>query len=171
MHPVVRDEIVYVSADPDRVRGPVTPAALAAAVLVLSEATWGDDDYTRRQLRHVVQSAGGSLQPAIEVENVETALEVAALGIADAVTARGVVRRQRDRLATSLFSVSPRAPSLRPLRDRAPARRDTVTPGPGRDRDGHRTHARDLRAVIDGPSTTRRSVHGWLPVPSGRQGP
>ncbi|GAA2878401.1 hypothetical protein GCM10010472_40240 [Pseudonocardia halophobica] len=64
-----------------------------------------------------MQSAGGSLQPAIEVENVETAFEVAALGIADAVTARSVVRRQRDRPAAPL------------------------------------------------------SVHGWVAVPSGRQGP
>jgi hypothetical protein len=40
----------------------------------LSEVTWGDDDYIRQQLKCAVQAAGGSLQAAIELENVETAL-------------------------------------------------------------------------------------------------
>lgn len=106
VRPVVRDEVVYVSADAERVRAPISPTALGAASLVLSEATWGHDDYTRRRLDRAVQSVGGSLRPAIEVENVETALEVAALGIADAVTARGVLRHQQPRLATPLFSAS-----------------------------------------------------------------
>jgi DNA-binding transcriptional LysR family regulator len=106
VRPVVRDEVVYVSAHSDRVTDVKTPADIASAPLVLSEATWGDDDYTRRQLRQAVQSAGGSLHAAIEVENVETALEVAALGIADAITARSVLRRQQNRLTTPLFSAS-----------------------------------------------------------------
>jgi len=84
----------------------VTPADLAAARLVLSEATWGDDDYTRSRLRQAVQSVGGSLHAAIEVENVETALEVAALGIADTVTARGALRPQHGRVAAPLYSTS-----------------------------------------------------------------
>jgi DNA-binding transcriptional LysR family regulator len=111
VRPVVRDEVVYVSADPACVTGPVTPADLAAATLVLSEATWGDDDYTRRRLRHLVQSVGGSLRAVIEVENVETALEVAALGIADAITARSILQRQEGRLAAPLFS-APLEPRL-----------------------------------------------------------
>ena len=48
----------------------------------------------------------GSLHAAIEVENVETALEVAALGIADTVTARGALRRQHGRVAAPLYSTS-----------------------------------------------------------------
>ncbi|NEA98523.1 LysR family transcriptional regulator [Streptomyces sp. SID13726] len=108
--PVTRDEVVYVTADPDRVQRAVTCTDLAAATLVLSEATWGDADYTRQQLRNAVQSVGGTLQAAIEVENVETALEVAALGLADAITARSVVRRYQDKLPAQLhcFSLEPR---------------------------------------------------------------
>ncbi|MEO6827679.1 MAG: LysR family transcriptional regulator [Microbacteriaceae bacterium] len=106
VRPVARDEIVYVTADPDRVRRFVTPADLAAATLVLSEATWGDNDYTRQQLRKAVQSVGATFQAAIEVENVETALEVAAMGLADAITARSVVRRQQDKLPAQLYSFS-----------------------------------------------------------------
>lgn len=106
VRPVVRDEIVYVSADPDRVTSAMTPSALAGAPLVLSQATWGDDDFTRSQLRQAVQSVGGSLQADVEVEDAETALEVAALGIADAITARSILRRHRDRLSAPLFSAS-----------------------------------------------------------------
>jgi DNA-binding transcriptional LysR family regulator len=106
VRPVTRDEIVYVSTDPEHVRDVVTPTDIATATLVLSEVTWGDDDYTRQQLRNAVQSVGGSLQAAIEVENVETALEVAALGLADAITARTVVRRQQDRSGAQLFTAS-----------------------------------------------------------------
>lgn len=106
VRPVAQDEVVYVSADPDRIRGVVTPTDLAAATLVLSEVTWGDADYTRQQLRRAVQSVGATLQAAIEVENVETALEVAALGLADAITARSVVRRQQDKLPAQLYTFS-----------------------------------------------------------------
>lgn len=106
VRPVVQDEIVYVSANADRATQAKTPTDLAAAQLVLSEVSWGDEDYTRRQLRHAVQQVGGSLQVAIEVENVETALEVAALGIADAVTARSVLHRFGGKLTTPLFATS-----------------------------------------------------------------
>lgn len=109
VQPLIRDEVVYVSADPQRVRKPVTAAELAAAPLVLSEASWGNEDSTRRQLARAVQSVGGTLRPRIEVEDIETALEVAALGLADTVTARGLLHRLGDRLSPGL-----RWTSLRP---------------------------------------------------------
>lgn len=104
VQPVLRDENVYVSAVADRVRKPVRPEDLGKARLVLSEVTWGDNDFTRQQLRRAVQSTGGVLHPVMEVENVETALEIAALGLADAITARTVLRRQQSKLATRLYS-------------------------------------------------------------------
>jgi DNA-binding transcriptional LysR family regulator len=58
-----------------------------------------------------VQAVGGALRPTVEVENVETALEVAVMGIADAITARSVLRRQQPRLAVPLFS-APLRPRL-----------------------------------------------------------
>ena len=102
VQPLIRDEVVYVSADPQRVRKPVTAAELAAAPLVLSEASWGNEDSTRRQLARAVQSAGSTLRPRIEVEDIETALEVAALGLADTVTARGLLHLLGDRLSPEL---------------------------------------------------------------------
>lgn len=107
--PVIRDEVVYISADPDRVRTPVTAAALARAPLVLSEVSWGNEDSTRRQLARIVQSAGGTLTPRAEVEDVESALDIAALGLADAITARGLLHRLGDRVPSNL-----RWTSLRP---------------------------------------------------------
>jgi DNA-binding transcriptional LysR family regulator len=98
VEPLLRDELVYVSADPRRTRRPVDAAALASAPLVLSDARWGDEDSTRRQLAALVQGVGGSLAPRVEVEDVEVALDVAARGLADAVIARGVLHRLADRL-------------------------------------------------------------------------
>ncbi len=111
IHPVLQDEIVYVSANPERVRKPVTPAELGVASLVLSEATWGNEDYTRQQLTRAVQSAGCSLRPRIEVENVEAALELAARGLADTLAARGVLHRMRNQLPNTLGHV-PLRPKL-----------------------------------------------------------
>jgi DNA-binding transcriptional LysR family regulator len=102
VQPLIRDEVVYVSADPARVRKPVTATELAAAPLVLSEASWGNEDSTRRQLALAVQSVGQTLRPRIEVEDIETALEVAALGLADTVTARGLLHGLGDRLSPEL---------------------------------------------------------------------
>jgi DNA-binding transcriptional LysR family regulator len=106
VRPVMRDEVVYVSAYPNRVAKPVTALDLASAPLVLSEASWGNDDSTRRQLSRVVQSVGGTLSPRIEVEDIETALELAGIGVADAITARGVLHQLKDRLSPKLGWVS-----------------------------------------------------------------
>lgn len=105
VRPVMRDELVYVSANPDRLRRPVTPADLAAAPLVLPDVSWREEDSTRRMIAHSVQSAGLSLRPRVEVEDTETALEIAATGLADTITWRGVLHKLADRLPPALGSV------------------------------------------------------------------
>jgi DNA-binding transcriptional LysR family regulator len=100
--PIIRDELVYASAHPERVREAIDAAALARAPLVLSEVSWGNEDSTRRQLAARVQGIGEVLQPRVEVEDVETALEVAGRGLADAVVARGVLHRLADRIPPEL---------------------------------------------------------------------
>ena len=50
VRPAMRDEVLYVSLDPQRLRKPMTVKRLAAAPLILSEASWGSDDPTRRQI-------------------------------------------------------------------------------------------------------------------------
>ncbi len=99
VRPVARDELVYISSHPERVSRPVTPAALARAPLVLSETTWRDDDPSRRTLREMVQGSGAALRTKIEVEDVETAVEIVGLGLADSVLPRGVIDQLLPRLA------------------------------------------------------------------------
>ena len=110
IHPVAQDEVVYLSADPDHVTSAVTSAQLAESTLVLSEATWGDRDYTRQQLVRSVQADGLSLRPRLEVENVETAMEIAARGYADTIAARGVHRRMEESLPAALHAASFQTP-------------------------------------------------------------
>jgi DNA-binding transcriptional LysR family regulator len=104
--PVAREELVYVSADPDRLTSPATPKTLAEAPLVLAETTWRDRDPTRVVLARAAQQAGRSLQTRIEVEDVETAVELVGRGLADTVVPRGVLAELGPRLAPGAGAVS-----------------------------------------------------------------
>ncbi|MFE6488786.1 LysR family transcriptional regulator substrate-binding protein, partial [Streptomyces sp. NPDC057757] len=90
--PLMRDEVVYASADPDRTTRPVTMADLAAAKLILYDAHYGWRDPTRRQLAERAQVAGVTLSAVIEVEHVEAALHVVARGAGDTIVSRAVAR-------------------------------------------------------------------------------
>ena len=91
VQPIMRDEIVYASTDPARVRRPVTIEALAEAPLILPDASFGSEDPTRRQLAELGQRIGVSIQPEIDVEDVEAAIELAARGLGDTIVARGIL--------------------------------------------------------------------------------
>ena len=106
VQPVAREELVYISTDPARVARPVTPKALAEAQLVLPETTWRTRDSTRVALNRFVQEAGRSLQTRIEVEDVETAVELVELGLADSVVQRAVLDELGPRLAPHARCVS-----------------------------------------------------------------
>ncbi|WP_027345379.1 LysR family transcriptional regulator [Hamadaea tsunoensis] len=103
---VMRDELVYVSADPERVARRVTAADLASAQLVLSELSWRDVDSTRHMLVRLLQAAGHTLRTRVEVEDTETALDIAARGLADTVTWRGVLHKLGDRAPAGLHWTS-----------------------------------------------------------------
>jgi DNA-binding transcriptional LysR family regulator len=94
------------SRHPDRLTRPVTASMLADAPLVLSETTWRDEDSSRRMLRQMVQRTGSTLRTRIEVEDVETAVEIVGLGLADSVLPRGVVEQLVPRLAPDVGWVS-----------------------------------------------------------------
>jgi DNA-binding transcriptional LysR family regulator len=106
VRPVARDELVYISNDPQRLRRPVTAEALAKASLVLAETSWRDEDSERRTLRAMLQRAGQTLITRIEVEDVETAVETVGLGLADSVVPLGVVRQLLPRLGAGVGWVS-----------------------------------------------------------------
>jgi DNA-binding transcriptional LysR family regulator len=83
VRPIVRDEVLYVSADRERTRQPATIERLAATPLVFYDAESADDDPIRRQLAERAQALGVRLQPKVEVELKDMALRLVAAGIGD----------------------------------------------------------------------------------------
>lgn len=104
--PVARDELVYISADRDRLVTPVTAARLARAELVMPETTWRAVDSTRIVLRRMLHEVGYNPPTRIEVEDVETAVELVGMGLSDSVVPRGVVDALLPRLAPNAGWVS-----------------------------------------------------------------
>jgi len=91
VQPLIRDEVLYVSADPEHVRRPVSIAEMAGRELVFYDAHAGGQDPTRRQLAERALLAGVSLEARIEVEQVDTALELVAAGSGDTIVSRAVL--------------------------------------------------------------------------------
>lgn len=104
--PIARDELVYVSADPERLGSPVTARRLAAARLVMPETTWKDSDSARLVLRRMLHEAGHNPTTRIEVEDVETAIELVGRGLADTVTHKSAALQLLPRLAPEAGWVS-----------------------------------------------------------------
>ena len=55
----------------------------------MPETTWRADDSTRIVLRQMLHETGRNPQTRIEVEDVETAVELVGMGLADSVDPRG----------------------------------------------------------------------------------
>ena len=64
------------------------PQRLAEAQLVMPETTWRATDSMRLVLRQMLHETGRNPQTRIEVEDVETAMELVGLGLADSVIPR-----------------------------------------------------------------------------------
>ena len=83
VHPIVRDEVLYVSAFPERTREPATIERLAETPLVFYDADSADNDPIRRQLAERAQAHGLRLQSKVEVELKDIAMSLVAAGIGD----------------------------------------------------------------------------------------
>ena len=83
VHPLVRDEVLYVSAEPERTRTPATIERLASSPLIVYDAESADDDPVRRQLAERAQADGLRLRPRVEVEFMDVALRLVAAGLGD----------------------------------------------------------------------------------------
>jgi DNA-binding transcriptional LysR family regulator len=83
VRPIVRDDVLYVSAHPERTREPATIERLADTPLVFYDAESADNDPIRRQLAERAQALGIQLQPKVEVELKDIALRLVAAGIGD----------------------------------------------------------------------------------------
>ncbi len=92
MRATIRDEVHYVSANPERLREPVSIETLAEAPLILQRRALDHQrPPTRRQLAERAQAAGVSIEPDVEVEYLTAALDLAARGLGDTVAPRFVV--------------------------------------------------------------------------------
>ena len=91
LRPVHREELVVVGRSPERLGEAMTIERLAELPLVLYDAEYGWADPMRRQLAERAQLAGISLSPAVEVEDLEAAVQLARRGIGDTVVARAVL--------------------------------------------------------------------------------
>jgi DNA-binding transcriptional LysR family regulator len=83
VRPIVRDEVLYVSASAERTRRPATIERLAHTPLVFYDAESAERDPIRRQLAERAQALGLRLQPKVEVEMKDIALRLVAAGAGD----------------------------------------------------------------------------------------
>jgi DNA-binding transcriptional LysR family regulator len=104
VRPARREELVYASREPLRLREPMTIERLAQAPLILYDAYHGNTDPTRRQLVELAQHAGVSLQPVIDVEDMAAAIALAGRGLGDTVVARAALARRRGRRTLGMVS-------------------------------------------------------------------
>ncbi len=104
--PVARDELVYISNDPERLRVPVTARKLSEATLVMPETTFRAVDSVRIILRRMLHETGRNPQSRIEVEDVESAVELVGMGLADTVIPQGAAEQLLPRLAPDAGWVS-----------------------------------------------------------------
>ena len=89
--PLIRSEVLFVSADASRTEVPMTIEALSQTRLILYDAHYGWRDPTRRQLHSRAQLAGVTLDPVVEVEHVESALDVVVAGGGDTIVSKAIV--------------------------------------------------------------------------------
>jgi DNA-binding transcriptional LysR family regulator len=94
VRPALTDELLYASADPERVRRPVAIEQLAQVPLILYDARWGTEDPARRALAERAQRAGVRIEPAIEVEQAQSALDLAARGLGDTIVSEALALRR-----------------------------------------------------------------------------
>jgi DNA-binding transcriptional LysR family regulator len=113
VRPLLRDELVYVSREPDAVRAPKTIEDIGARPLALFDASYGNADPMRRQLSELAQREGRRLEPDIEIEDAEAALDLAARGLADTILSVGTIHGLGRRMPKKL----PWVPFAEPLYD------------------------------------------------------
>ncbi len=102
VRPIMQDELVYASADPAVLGAPKTIEEIAAAPLILFDASYATEDPTRRQLAALAQAAGTSIEPQIDVKDIEIAVELAARGLGDTLISRGVIHAMGRRMPRRL---------------------------------------------------------------------
>ncbi|MGK3958901.1 LysR family transcriptional regulator [Arthrobacter sp. R4] len=102
--PLARDEVVYVSASPERAKTPPSIKAICSTSLILYDAHYAQTDPARKQLSARAQLEGLSLNASIEVEYLSAALSLAADGFGDTIACRAAI--ESEVLPRGLHTVS-----------------------------------------------------------------
>ncbi|MCW3010985.1 MAG: LysR family transcriptional regulator [Solirubrobacterales bacterium] len=102
VQPIMRDELVYASADAAVLQAPKSIREVARAPLIMFDASYATEDPTRRQLAALAQAAGVAIEPQIDVEDVEMAIELAARGLGDTLVSRGIIHSMGRRMPKRL---------------------------------------------------------------------
>jgi DNA-binding transcriptional LysR family regulator len=111
VRPVMSVEILFASASVERARRGMTVEHLAEVPLIVYDAHYGWEDPTRRQLYERAQRAGVSLEPAVEIEDVMAAVQLAARGVGDTLVSTAIATGSRIPKNLKVVSFDP------PLRD------------------------------------------------------
>jgi DNA-binding transcriptional LysR family regulator len=90
--PLRRDEVLFATASASRASLFEGVADLASTSLILYDAHYGWRDPTRRQLAERAQQLGITLSARIEVEHIESALDLVANGAGDTIVSTAVAR-------------------------------------------------------------------------------
>jgi DNA-binding transcriptional LysR family regulator len=157
VHPLVRDEVLYISATRERTQQPATIERLLETPLVFYDAESGDQDPIRRQLAERAQALGQRLQPKVEVELKDIALQLVAADIGDTYLPSAYTRAPyyQRRLRATAFSP--------PLYDTIavitrPGSR--VTPGVRELLTDIETHLQRVAATLPTSSDSPMAAHG-----------
>ncbi|GGC31404.1 LysR family transcriptional regulator [Brevibacterium sediminis] len=108
--PVLSDDVVYISAHRERTRRPVSLDQVVPSRLVLAEASWGTRDPMRRLLAERAQSEQIDLDPFIQVEYGDAALEIVSRGTFDTILPLVELQRHPLRDQLSWAHLSPAFP-------------------------------------------------------------
>lgn len=103
VRPIFRSEVFYVSADKTHTAKPVTIEDVCNRGFILYEASSHRQDPTQLQLEARAQARGLRIRPLVEVEVVETALDLAKRGIGDTYVAQILVPSLDPKLHIASF--------------------------------------------------------------------
>jgi DNA-binding transcriptional LysR family regulator len=146
VRPIVRDEVLYVSADPERTRAPATIERLATTPLVFYDAESADNDPIRRQLTERAQALGIRLRPRVEVELIDIALRLVAAGLGDTYLPSAYTRAPYYPSGLTTASFSPALYDTFAIITRSGAR---LSPGVRRLLEALETHMRTVAEELD----------------------
>jgi DNA-binding transcriptional LysR family regulator len=95
VRPIIDVEILFATAAEERLPRRMTVKRLAEVPLIVYDAHYGWEDPSRRQLYERAQRAGVSLDPVVEIEDVQAAAQLAGRGVGDTYVSRAVATGSR----------------------------------------------------------------------------